>query len=235
MTVWSFPLYYYTVPGTLISLIDRQLPMALPFMEEQENQTGNGGHACRYDMSGKQTVVISTCGFYTAKGNYDGVRSLFDHTCGKGEYTAIFCGQGELFRVPELSGRTDQYLGYVRKAEREYVSGDILPDTWENLDQLLYPREIFENYKGRQQVLEMCYTDRNECYHIVMGKEVMWGLLYLMTPIWTYVLMGIGIKPYVGAVNSILPAFMEIFTQWFQKWYPAKVAEGGWIPYDKKG
>ena len=76
ITVWSFPLYYYTVPGELKNLIDRQLPMLLPFMEEKEGQAGNGGHPSRYDMSGKRTVLISTCGFYTAEGNYDGVYSL---------------------------------------------------------------------------------------------------------------------------------------------------------------
>ena len=56
---------------------------------------------------------------------------------------------------------------------------------------------------------------------------LMWGILYLVTPIWTYVLMGTGIKPYVSAVNSVLPGFMGLFTRWFQKWYPAKVAGGG--------
>ena len=100
ITIWSFPLYYFTVPGSLKNLIDRQLPMLLPFMEEKEGQVGNGNHPSRYDMSGKRTVVISTCGFYTAKGNYDGVYSLFDHLCGRGNYTTVFCGQGELFRVP---------------------------------------------------------------------------------------------------------------------------------------
>ena len=38
ITVWSFPLYYFTVPGLLKNLIDRQLPMLLPFMEEKEGQ-----------------------------------------------------------------------------------------------------------------------------------------------------------------------------------------------------
>ena len=113
ITIWSFPLYYFTVPGSLKNLIDRQLPMLLPFMEEKEGQVGNGNHPSRYDMSGKRTVVISTCGFYTAKGNYDGVYSLFDHLCGRGNYTTVFCGQGELFRVPELSARTNEYLSYV--------------------------------------------------------------------------------------------------------------------------
>lgn len=144
LTVWSFPLYYFTVPGALKNLIDRQLPMNLPFMEEQEGQIGNGGHPSRYDMSGKRTVVISTCGFYTAEGNYDGVRSLFDHHCGPGNYTAIFCGQGELFRVPELSAVTGAYLSGVEQAGREYMSGGISAESRERLSQLLLPRETFE-------------------------------------------------------------------------------------------
>lgn len=205
VTIWSFPLYYFTVPGGLKNLIDRQLPMVLPFMVENEEQTGSGSHPSRYDMSGKRTVLISTCGFYTAQGNYDGVYSLFDHICGKDQYTTIFCGQGELFRVPELTQRTEEYLGYVKEAGKEYLTGGILQETWGKLGQLLYPREVFEsmadaswgvdketgekesealiftrqmatlyrkeNYAGRDQVLEMYYTDRDECYQIVLGKE----------------------------------------------------------------
>jgi len=205
VTIWSFPLYYYTVPGGLKTLIDRRLPMALPFMTEREDGIGNGTHPSRYDMSGKKTVLISTCGFYTAEGNYDGVYSLFDHMCGKGQYTAIFCGQGELFRVPELSDRTGEYLEHVKKAGREYALGGISEETFRELKQLLYPKEVFErmadaswgidkesgkkesdaliftrqmaalyrkdSYDGREQVLEMYYTDIDERYQIVMGKE----------------------------------------------------------------
>ncbi len=475
VTIWSFPLYYYTVPGGLKNLIDRQLPMSLPFMVENEAQTGNGSHPSRYDMSGKKTVLISTCGFYTAEGNYDGIYSLFDHVYGKDCYTAIFCGQGELFRVPELSQRTNEYLGYVQRAGREYFEGGILPGTRSRLEQLLYPKETFEawadmswgidpesgekesdaliftrqmaalyrkeSYPGQDLVVEMYYTDIDECYQVVLGKEgsrvvtdssaaavtrietplsvwrsiaageisgpealmkqlfkvkgdftlmlkwddyfgepggsgdtasqapetikgkstrkktadsvhipdretnmnvmlipwmafwicaavnnemgslitigvcvlvpllfyqnkktlydilsgtlvggfavavllgvsvriaiplsylafgimwtatcfgkipltahysmngyngekalknplfvktnwiltLLWGILYLLTPIWTYALMGTGVKSYIGALNSILPIFMGIFTAWFQKWYPMKVAGG---------
>lgn len=219
VTVWSFPLYYFTVPGALKNLIDRQLPMNLPFMEEQEGQIGNGGHPSRYDMSGKRTVVISTCGFYTAEGNYDGVRSLFDHQCGPGNYTAIFCGQGELFRVPEVSAVTGEYLSCVEQAGREYAGGGISAQSRERLSQLLLPRETYEScadaswgiaredtgagkeagtgdesgsqtpsdtltftrqmaalyrkesWNGKDIVLEMDYTDVGECYQILLGKD----------------------------------------------------------------
>jgi len=205
ITVWSFPLYYFSVPGPLKNLMDRQLPMALPFMSADGGETGSGSHPARYNMSGKRTVVISTCGFYTAKGNYDGVQSLFDHLCGKGNYTTLFCGQGELFRVPELKSRTDEYLGYVRQAGREYLTGGISAGTQADLDRLLFPRDVFErmadaswgvdretgeresdtlvftrqmatlyrkeNWPGHDLVLEMAYTDVNERYQIVLGKE----------------------------------------------------------------
>ena len=205
VTIRSFPLYYFSVPGKLKTLIDRQLPMVLPFMSEREDQIGNGSHPSRYDMSGKRTVVISTCGFYTAEGNYDGVCSLFDHMCGKDQYTAIFCGQGELFRVPEVSARTNEYLKFVRQAGAEYVNGGIREATQAQLMRLLYPREVFESmadaswgidkesgkketealiftrqmaalyrreaYSGKDQVLEMYYTDFDECYQIVLGRE----------------------------------------------------------------
>ncbi len=205
VTVWSFPLYFFSVPGPLKNLMDRQLPLSLPFMTEDGGDTGSGSHPARYDMTGKRTVVISTCGFYTAQGNYDGVCSLFDHICGRGNYTALFCGQGELFRVPELKGRTDEYLGYVRQAGREYIGGGISDGTWESLGQLLYPRKVFEdmadaswgvdketgkketdtliftrqmaalynkeNWPGHDLVLEMAYTDVDERYQVVLGKE----------------------------------------------------------------
>ena len=214
ITIWSFPLYYFTVPGGLKNLIDRQLPMLLPFMEEKEGQVGSGGHPSRYDMSGKRTVLISTCGFYTAEGNYDGVYSLFDHICGRGNYTAIFCGQGELFRVPELAGITGEYLSCVEQAGREYMDGGVSAKSRERLAQLLLPRETFEacadaswgiardedgvkrddgstrkgsdtltftrqmaalyrkeSWSGKDIVLEMCYTDVEECYQIVLGKD----------------------------------------------------------------
>ena len=112
--IWSFPLYYFNVPGKLKTLIDRQLPMVLPFMVSEAE---NGSHPARYDMSDKRNVLISTCGFYTARGNYDSVKEMFNHLLGKNRYEAIFCGQGELFRVPELSGRCDEYLKSVEMEE----------------------------------------------------------------------------------------------------------------------
>ena len=144
MIIYSFPLYYFNVPGTLKNLIDRQLPMVLPFMTERTDGVGSGSHEARYDMSGKKYVLISTCGFYSASGNYDSVRSMFDHICGKDNYETIFCGQGELFSIKELSSRTNDYLKTVTQAGSEYADGSITTATREKLKVLLYPKDVFE-------------------------------------------------------------------------------------------
>lgn len=145
LILWSFPLYYFNVPGILKNLIDRQLPMSLPFMSSKQNGYGSGSHDSRYDMEGKRHVLISTCSFYSAVGNYDSVLRMFDHFLGKGNYTTIFCGQGELFRVKELSARTDEYLSTVKCAGSEYaMTGTISEETDAILHTLLYPRDVFE-------------------------------------------------------------------------------------------
>lgn len=142
--VWSFPLYYFSVPGGLKNLIDRQLPMNLPFMVERTDGVGSGSHPSRYDMSGKKHVIISTCGFYSADKNYDSVKLMFNHICGNDAYDMIVCGQGELFRVPELKSRTDEYLEIVKMAGAEFSRGMISSETKERLTELLYPKEVFE-------------------------------------------------------------------------------------------
>lgn len=204
--LWSFPLYYFSVPGILKNLIDRQLPMSLPFMSAREDGYGSGSHDSRYNMEGKRHVLISTCGFYSAKGNYDSVLRMFDHFLGKGNYETVFCGQGELFRVKELSARTEEYLDAVKVAGAEYAeTGMISAKTDAVLRTLLYPRDVFEKmadaswginrttgekepedfvftrqmaalynksaYDGKERVLEMHFTDLNHTYQIRLGKE----------------------------------------------------------------
>lgn len=144
LILFSFPLYYFGIPGPLKNLVDRQLPMVLPFMEDRTDGVGSGSHPARYDMSGKRWILISTCGFYSAAGNYDSVRFMFDHICGKDGYATLFCAQGELFSVKELSSRTDEYLRMVEQAGEEYAKGGISETTKEGLAQLLYPKETFE-------------------------------------------------------------------------------------------
>lgn len=201
VVIWSFPLYYFSVPGGLKNLIDRQLPLALPFMAAGNE---SGTHPPRYDLSHQKNIVISTCGFWTSGGNYDAVTAMFDHFCGVDDYTTILCAQGELFRVPELKNRTDMYLETVRRAGEEYAAGGICAETHAELSEPLFSRDVFEKmadaswgvgdpekpgeptdesfsftkqmaalYKpdGVERVLELCYTDIAKTYQIRLTKH----------------------------------------------------------------
>jgi multimeric flavodoxin WrbA len=197
--IWSFPLYYFSVPGGLKTLIDRQLPLNLPFMSPEAE---SGGHPPRYDLTRQRHAVISTCGFWTADGNYDGITAMFDHFLGAGKYAKIFCGQGGLFSIPELRNVTDAYIDAVLRAGSEFVSGGVSPKTREALSAPLYPREIYEKMAdaswgvpgdvkngtddslnftarmaalyvpdGKERVLEFFYTDIGKTYQIVLTKQ----------------------------------------------------------------
>lgn len=139
--VWSFPLYSHSVPGGLKNFIDRQLPLNLPVMDKKQE---SGGHPLRYDVSKQQHILISTCGFWTAKGNYDGVDFMFSRSV-KDSYESIYCGQGELFSIEQLKEHTNCYLATVRKAGSEYAqSGKIDENTKLSLAEPLFPKEVFE-------------------------------------------------------------------------------------------
>jgi multimeric flavodoxin WrbA len=197
--IWVFPLYYFSVPGELKNLIDRLLPLNLPFMADG-NQSG--GHPSRYDLSRQRHVVISTCGFWTAAGNYDSVLFMFNRYYGADNCTRILCGQGELFRVPELSSRTGAYLETVRRAGAEFAAGGISAETDAELTEPLYPRDAFEKmadaswgiaengespadeslsftrqmaalYRpdGTERVLEFYYTDLGKTYQILLTAQ----------------------------------------------------------------
>ena len=201
--VWSFPLYYFGVPGALKNLIDRQLPLNLPFMADGAK---SGGHPSRYDQAKQRYAVISTCGFWTANENYKAVEAMFDRYYGAENYAAIFCGQGELFRVPELRTRIDKYLETVRRAGAEFAAGGIRMETKDELSKPLYPRGVFEKMAdaswdmqerdedgenklddeslaftkqmaalympdGAERVLEFRYTDIEKTYQILLDAQ----------------------------------------------------------------
>ena len=140
--VWSFPLYGCFFPGYMKVFTDRQLPLMLPEMVESAE---SGDHPLRYDLSKQRHFYISTCGFWTSEGNYDSIVKLLErgYTQDYKVFT-IFCGQGELFSVPELKEHTVQYLDIVRKAGEECISGGISMETQEQLSVPLFPKEVFE-------------------------------------------------------------------------------------------
>ena len=76
------------------------------------------------------------------------------------------------------------------------------------------------DYNGEDALNNPIFMRTN--YIIAAG----WGILYIAMAIWTFLLSGSSFASMVVLLNNIMPAFMGIFTLWFQKWYPAWVAGG---------
>lgn len=145
--IFSFPLYYFSLPSRLKLFLDRTLPLSLPVMTPDSPW---GGHPLRDErLLRKRMALISTCGFYTAEGNYDAVRAQFDRLWGAGNYAALFCGQGELFRRdqthPIVLDLVSQRLELLQRAGAEFAQGSVSAETAEAAAQPLLPRQVFES------------------------------------------------------------------------------------------
>jgi len=99
----------------------------------------------RYDLSKQRQFYISSCGFWTAEGNYDSIIKLFERGVGVNhkEFT-IFCGQGGLFGEPGAEEYVNAYFENVRKAREEFATGGISKETRELFAQTILPREVHE-------------------------------------------------------------------------------------------
>ena len=107
------------------------------------NEDGTSGHAPRYDLSHQRHVLISTCGFYATKHNYDALILQFEIMFGD-KLTKIIRTEGELLKVPQLEGKISEYLNHVNKAGKEFSKrGTIEEGTQKRLNELLYPADVF--------------------------------------------------------------------------------------------
>ena len=158
--IWSFPLYYFSLPSRIKAFMDRQLPLMLPFMDKN---TLGGAHPKRYDSSQQKNVIISSCGFYTTENNYLAVNAQFDRIFGKDNYTSIFCAQGEILRTKEMSNFTSSYFQSVRNAGAELVEfGQISENTKKSLNKNFLPREIYERMADASWGIEIPQNDDNK-------------------------------------------------------------------------
>lgn len=203
LIIWSFPLYYYGMPSKLKALLDRNLPLNLPFMSNRSE--GGCTHPPRYERH-TENIFISTCGFSSIKNNYEALLRQFDLMFGN-EYTKILCPEGELFAHAELRKRTDEYLTYVEQAGEEYAGNHHISEyTREKLGELLYEAEAYKimadaswniqgdehsletkaaepftrqmaamynrkSFDGVEKIFEIYYTDVDEAYQLVLGKD----------------------------------------------------------------
>jgi putative sterol carrier protein len=104
---------------------------------------GSAGHPHRYNIQNQRHILISTCWLFTIQNNYEGLVKQFEIMF-DGRFAKIVCPEGELFRVPQIEERTNEYLSFVTKAGEEYITqGFISGETQKRFNEPLYPPEQF--------------------------------------------------------------------------------------------
>lgn len=73
------------------------------------------------------------------------------------------------------------------------------------------------NYNGNEAFKHPLFIKTN------LILTLCWGILYLITPVWTYFIMKGNMPHWISLINMICPIFLMAFTNWFKKWYPAKI------------
>ena len=140
LIIWSFPLYYYGMPSQVKAFADRLMPNNYP---EIINDNGRARHPLRHNREKQNHVLISTCGFFTVKNNYDALIKQYEIMFAD-RFVKILCPQGELFNIPQLSDLTGKYLSNVTEAGREYAElGHFSEKTEQNLNEPLLQAEQF--------------------------------------------------------------------------------------------
>lgn len=160
LVIWSLPLYYFSMPSKIKAVMDRLLPINLPFIEEKENSEGRKfGHPQRYNLSNQKYMLISTCGFCGLKRNYEGLLEQFKNLYGE-KVQSILCAEGELFSIDYLHERTNDYLVLVEKAGCEYSKmGEISVEVRNQLEELLFSQEKFIKFSAEHWGV----TEDGEC------------------------------------------------------------------------
>ena len=140
----SFPLYFFGLPSGIKAMTDRMLPFMKPY-EGNICEAGASFHELRdAAMKEKKLIVLSTCGYAKAEQMYGALKAEYDLICGKGHYTPLFFGEGEMLGAESLAPERERLLRALSRAGEEFARGGIAAQTWEELAKPLIPYRAFE-------------------------------------------------------------------------------------------
>lgn len=118
--VLCFPLYFFGVSSKMKTMLDRLLPFKMPYKGKHASEDDLIIMDYRYDFSDKRLILVSSCAHASSDIVYDAVTREFDMICGRGNYTKIFCPQGEILLLDQMKPILNKYLNGVREAGREF-------------------------------------------------------------------------------------------------------------------
>ena len=143
----SFPLYFFGMPSGFKAMVDRCLPFMKTYLGTEDEDGRSSFHQLRNEeMYNKKLVVISTCGYVVTEPMYPALLKQYDLVCGKGNYTAVLCSEGELFGYDGLAERQKRgSLADITKAGAEFAeTGTLSEETVKKLSKPVLSPSGFE-------------------------------------------------------------------------------------------
>ena len=143
--VLVFPLYFFGVASRMKAVIDRLLPFKFPYngrLATEENLTILD---FRPEVINKKFVIVSACAHASTDYVFEAVKAQFDLTFGRGNYTSIFCPQGEILLLDQMNAILNAYLNKVIKAGEEFgEQGELSEETHKKICSPIVPPRAVE-------------------------------------------------------------------------------------------
>ncbi|MBW2130285.1 MAG: flavodoxin family protein [Deltaproteobacteria bacterium] len=150
--LWAFatPVYFDGVSGPMKNLMDRMVPLVLPFVELRK---GHCSHPRREGTKGGKVVLVSSCGFWE-EDNFDPLllhMKTFCRTIGRDFAGALLRPTGGTFKgMLELGRPVGDILDAAREAGRQLAgAGRMDPETLRVVSRQLLPLNKFVEVSNR--------------------------------------------------------------------------------------
>ena len=141
--IMSFPIYFFGMPGTMKTMIDRLLGIFCTFSGQELDNIKEGRHALRYPREGQRLAVIASCGFSESAEAFYPIKVQYDLSIGDGKYAHFCCPQLKALAQAGSGQRFEKILGYSREAGQQFAHGDIDPSLTEILEKPLLSRRTY--------------------------------------------------------------------------------------------
>lgn len=148
ITILSFPLFFFGLPGEMKTLVDRLLSFLMPY-RGQRHTVGKPFHEFRYDMSEKRWILISSSAWDDLQ-VFKPLEQQFNCILGEGGYSLIRCPQTKAIVDQGMRIRLRRYLQRYENAGKEFGNNGRLSETTMSiLDRPPFSRSVYSQILER--------------------------------------------------------------------------------------
>lgn len=137
--IWSFPLYFYSLPSHIKAVLDRTLPL---MRWEMTMESGKMIHLPLVDMTGKKFLVLCGYGFAGWEGNLTAVRAQCENSFP--DPITVCVPETPLMHVEPAKPLAEMLLKKFEAAGREFATScKLSEETIQSLETPMLPVEVY--------------------------------------------------------------------------------------------